>query len=622
MGDFRVRQIQTSEDRNNYYRAIISDIEILEQLLADGRIEKAQNVIGVEQEMCIIDREGRPNPKSTEILADILDPRYTNEIALFNLEANGDPMRLGSDTLQRMEDHILELMRIGARAADLHESDLLLTGVLPTLKYKHLDFHWMTPEKRYQILSNELLKLRGREFSIHIEGVEELHAKLDSVLFEACNTSFQTHLQVDPDMFDLTYNWAQMISGPVLSICTNSPLLFGRELWHENRIALFKQSLDTRTYSHPVRKFLPRVSFGHEWLRGGPATLWKDLVARFPLLLMGEELAPDGTEAGATPKLRSVRLLTGTTYTWNRLCYGVHKNQPHIRIECRYLPSGPTVQDEIANLAFWVGLMHGMPEEFRDYQQRVSFMDAKANFIRAARTGMRSQFDWFGKCIPAVALIEEHLIPMAAGGLASQGIRDEDIRKYLGIIQQRLRRCTNGSEWLIRNFRKLREKHKPSVCSRTLVHECLLYQKANIPVHEWDDVRLDKYNVKAPFTTIPRIVEDVMNTEVFTINEHASVDLARHIMQWNNFHHVVVEDNQKNLLGVFSYRQLEDIDLEKDIDEPISLFMRGAVITIEPHHTIDSARKMMEKYNIHSLPVLDKGVLVGIITDYDLPERE
>ncbi len=618
MGDFHVRQIQSSADRNTYYNAIISDIESFEQLLRDNRIEKAQNVIGVEQEMCIIDKDGRPNPRGVEILNDITDPHYTNEIALFNLEANGDPMRLGPDTLRRMEAHILGLMETGARSAARFQSDLLLTGVLPTLKFKHLDFHWMTPERRYQILSNELLKLRGQDFSIHIEGVEELHARLDSVLFEACNTSFQTHLQVNPDHFDLTYNWSQMISGPVLCSCTNSPLLFGRELWHENRIALFKQSLDTRTYKHPVRRFLPRVFFGHEWLEGGPAMLWKNLVARFPLLLMGEESTTHDPGEVVTPRLRSVRLLNGTTYTWNRLCYGVHQNQPHIRIECRFMPSGPTVIDEIANLSFWVGLMHGMPEKFRDAEGRGSFLDAKSNFIRAARTGIRSQLDWFGKSVSACSLIENELLPMAAEGLASQGVGEEDISKYLGIIEQRVRHCTTGSEWLVRNFRKLREKHKPSVCNRALVHECLLYQKENVPVHEWDDITLDKYNIRAPFSTLPSIVEDIMNTEVFTVNEHVSVNLAMHIMEWNNFHHLVVEDDQKTLMGVFSYRQLKDIDIVKDRDTQISQFMRRAIITIEPHHSIESALELMEKYNIHSLPVLDKGILVGIITDYDL----
>lgn len=618
MGDFHVRAIKSPEDRNRYYKAIIADIHHFEQLLAEGRIEKAQNVIGVEQEICIIDLNGRPNPIAINILKDIEDHRYTNELALFNVEANGDPMRLGPDTLQKMENHLLDLMQTGQNAANAHESNLFLTGVLPTLKYKHLDFSWMTPEKRYQILSNELLRLRGREFQIHIEGVDELYAKLNSVLFEACNTSFQTHLQVNPDTFDETYNWCQMISGPVLAASTNSPLLFGRELWHENRIALFKQSLDTRNYRHPVRKFVPRVSFGQDWLKGGAPTLWKNLVARFPLLLMGEELETDLEHSDQVSKLRSIRLLNGTTYTWNRLCYGVHQNQAHIRIECRYIPAGPSVIDEIAILAFWVGLMHGMPDEFHDYENKISFKDVKGNFIRAARTGIRSYFNWFGKKISASKLIEKKLIPLAANGLASQGISDREIQKYLGIINLRVTTGKTGSEWLIQNYRKLRTRYKPSVCNRILVNESLLYQKDNKPVHTWNNVEINRYYEQLPFSIIPSIVEDVMNSDVFTINEHASVELARHIMMWNNFHHLVVEDDEKNLTGVFSAQQLENIPSHFSEQESIKKLMTKSIITIEPHESLGKAKKMMDRFEIRSLPVLENGILVGIITDTDI----
>jgi len=618
MGDFQVKAIKSPEDRNRYYQAIISDIHQFEQLLAEGRIEKAQNVIGVEQEICIVDVNGRPNPIAFDILRDIEDPHFTNELALFNVEANGDPMRLGPDTLQKMEKHLLDLMQTGQNAANAHDSHLFLTGVLPTLKYKHLDFSWMTPEKRYQILSNELLRLRGREFQIHIEGVDELYAKLNSVLFEACNTSFQTHLQVNPDTFDETYNWCQMISGPVLAASTNSPLLFGRELWHENRIALFKQSLDTRNYRHPVRKFLPRVSFGLNWLKGGSSTLWKNLVARFPLLLMGEETESVHEDPDQVPNLSSIRLLNGTTYTWNRLCYGVHENQAHIRIECRYIPAGPTVIDEVAILAFWVGLMQGMPEEFRDYEKKIPFKDAKGNFIRAARTGIRSHFNWFGRSVQASDLIEQELIPLAASGLASQGISDHDIQLYLGIINDRVTSGKTGSEWLIQNYRRLRTRYKPSVCNRILVNESLLYQKENKPVHTWEDVKISRYYEQLPFSIIPSIVEDIMNSDVFTINEHASVELARHIMMWNNFHHLVVEDDEKNLTGVFSAKQLEDYVSPAGGQEQIKKLMTKSIITIEPHEPLNKARKVMDQNEIRSLPVLENGILVGIITDSDI----
>ena len=82
----------------------------------------------------------------------------------------------------------------------------------------------------------------------------------DSVMLEGCNTSFQAHLQIDPKTFVDSYNWAQAISGPILSVCTNSPFLFGKELWSETRIALFTQSVDTRANSFLLNEKQSRVS--------------------------------------------------------------------------------------------------------------------------------------------------------------------------------------------------------------------------------------------------------------------------------------------------------------------------------------------------------------------------
>ena len=70
----------------------------------------------------------------------------------------------------------------------------------------------------------------GEDFALYIEGVDEINLRHDSILFEACNTSFQVHLQIDPNEFADRYNWAQVLAGPVLAISANSPLLFGKEL--------------------------------------------------------------------------------------------------------------------------------------------------------------------------------------------------------------------------------------------------------------------------------------------------------------------------------------------------------------------------------------------------------
>ena len=54
--------------------------------------------------------------------------------------------------------------------------------------------------------------------SSRFKGLDELSIAHDSVMVEACNTSFQVHLQVDADEFARLYNLAQVLAGPVLAV--------------------------------------------------------------------------------------------------------------------------------------------------------------------------------------------------------------------------------------------------------------------------------------------------------------------------------------------------------------------------------------------------------------------
>ena len=282
--------------------------------------------------------------------------------------------------------------------------------------------------------------MRGKEFEVHLQGVDEVMLSLKSVLFEACNTSFQLHLQIHPEDFVAKHNWSQMIAGPVLSMAVNSPLLFGEELWSETRIALFKQSLDTRTTSKFMRRKVPRVYFGSQWLEKSAAELWKNDLIRFPLVVTSDDLSSssEAYESGEIPKLRAIRLHNGTTYTWNRLCYGHDDTSPHLRIECRYLPAGPTAIDEIANFVFWAGLMNAAPEKEVRFWDNVRFREVRGNFVKAARTGLNTIFHWYGQPISAQKLILETLLPMSKVGLLKAGIDAEEIKRYLSVIEKRV----------------------------------------------------------------------------------------------------------------------------------------------------------------------------------------
>ena len=620
MGDFNVKAIPNNEQRARFYRAILRDLDAFQFMLDEKIIEERSDMIGAEQEMWIVDPLGRPAPEAMNILDRIDDHRFTNELALYNLEVNLSPQRLTGDCFSKVREELEYCISLGRKKAALSNSELFLSGMLPTINFRHLMFEYMTPEERYKLLSEELLKLRGRAFEVNLEGVDDFQATLDSVLFEACNTSFQLHLQVAPDDFVRMHNWAQMISGPVLSACANSPLLFGKELWSENRIALFKQSVDTRGEKNHSREIVPRVYFGKDWLSDSASQLWRENVARFPLLLQGygDDDPQDCLDKGIMPRLKSIGLHNGTTYTWNRLCYGIANNIPHIRIECRYIPAGPTPADEIANFAFWIGLMKGMPESYSEFWKDMDFKVAKSNFLKAARTGVQTVLYWFGKNYQAKELIAQVLIPMAQKGLRQMAVREADIDQYLGIILNRVSSERTGAQWQKSNFRMLQKQYKASVSSRLIVQHSLAMQKAGVPIHEWPDI------LKEPSFTLPEnllpdfdMVEDIMNKDVISLRDNVSLCIAHKIMEWKGFHHIPVEDSSGKLVGMMTAKKI--LECENIYEQLVKDVMSINVICAYPGMPIEEAQNLMIKHKIGSLPVVENEILVGILTKRDFP---
>jgi CBS domain-containing protein len=614
MGDFNVSKIIDAEGKNKFYQEIVKDLDAFEWMLQNNAIEQKGDMIGAEQELCLVDKYMNPSIKALEILKEIDDEHYTNELALFNLEINSDPERLIGKCFSNMEKKVLNLIKKGDKIANKYDSNIILAGILPTIKYRHLSFENMTPEPRYKVISDELMRLRGNKFEIYLEGVDDLSLSLNSVLFEACNTSFQLHLQIHPDEFVAQHNWAQMISGPVLSVATNSPLLFGRELWAETRIALFKQSLDTRDKNLHTRKKTSRVYFGENWINNSAAELWKKDVIRFPLILQATQSDnnyPD-YKNGEVPKLKSVRLHNGTTYTWNRLCYGINNNIPHIRIECRYIPAGPTVADEFANFMFWIGLMKGQPEELKEFYKNTDFRIARDNFIKASRTGINTVFNWMGESMTAHDLILKKLLGYARKGLEKHNVDSQDIDFYLGIIEERVKSNQTGSEWLVKNMRTLTKTGNEATALQSLVKETLAYQNENIPVHLWKNKTINHP------TSIEKelLVEDKMNCNIFTINSTTSVNMAANVMKWKNIHHLPIENENEGVIGVLHYEDLL-INQFKPLME-VNQVNNLDYIKLTPSDSLKKAKNEFKAHKKDFALVFEGDIFCGIITDKDL----
>lgn len=623
MGYQHTRLLETQEDRNRFCRAMLRDVTALEHMLKEGYFEKGIQRIGAEQELCLIRPNFSPAMTGPEILSQINAEAYTSELARYNLEINLPPKELTGNSFQEMQRELEQLLRLGQQVAGQWDSRIILAGILPTIERRHLQAKCMTPAQRYRMLSEKMLDIRGEAFKIQLEGVDELIASLESVLFEACNTSFQLHLQVDPEDFVAQYNWAQYIAGPVLAIAANSPLLLGRELWMETRIALFKQSLDTRNPKNQLRDKAPRVNFGNDWIHESVADIFKDNITRFPMLLGPEEEGPDAMEVlskGDVPSLRALQLHNGTTYTWNRPCYGISRGVPHLRIECRYLPAGPSVLDEMANFAFWVGLMKGMPEAYANLKDTLDFRVAKANFVRAAHTGMATSLEWEGQLWSAPKLVLEKLLPIAEAGLTGSGISSDAIDTYLGVIHDRCVRQRSGSRWMVQNFQHLRKAYGRGMASSLITEAMVDQQAGGLPVHFWDDIHSTRVYPR-PFREL--YARDVMSTDLFTVKEEDPVILTERIMRWRKIRHLPVENSKGELIGILTHSQLADwSERGKDPFEMVKEVMVPEPVCAAPNARMESIRAIMIEKGIGCMPIIVEQHLVGMITDTDIKRLE
>lgn len=623
MGEKNVVSHLSGEELRIFIKCLLKDLRALEKMLEEEKFETGVARIGAEQEIFLVGADWRPATLAMEVLKKIDDPHFTTELSRFNIELNLDPIDFGSNCLSQMEQQLTKLITKGRKAAAELEVELALIGILPTIRKSDLTLDNLTPLPRYHSLNQALEQLRGRPYEFHIRGLDELTVKHDSIMVESCNTSFQVHLQVDPDKFADYYNIAQLLAGPVLAVSTNSPLLFGKRLWQETRIALFQQSVDTRHSSFYMRESSPRVTFGTKWIRDSVLELYHEDASRFQPLL-GADLDEDPflkLSEGSIPQLKALRLQNGTVYRWNRACYGITNGKPHLRIENRVLPAGPTIIDEIANAALWLGLMNGIYSNYKNITEKISFEDAKMNFYSAARMGLQTQFAWFnGEKVPVQTLIAQQLLPMAREGLQNSGINKSDIDRYLGVIEKRVRLGKSGAEWLLGSYSKLKGKATNGEQLNILISETIKKQKEGRPVAEWELANIDD---GCEFKPSHLKVEQYMTTDLFTVHEDEPVELVINLMDWNKIRHVPVENSDNRLTGIISYRTIlrllaqEWYGSDKRLSS-VSEIMKRDLITISPETTTMEAIELMERNKISCLPVLQDGHLVGIVTERDL----
>ncbi|MET0134611.1 MAG: glutamate--cysteine ligase [Kibdelosporangium sp.] len=485
MGQDVERRTFSREDRTRYRHKVRRCLDAFARMLQESRFDFERPMTGLEIELNLIDEQADPVMKNVEVLNAIADPDFVTELGQFNIEINVSPRELAGGGISGFEEQVRSSLNAAEVKARSRGAQMVMIGILPTLRTGDLTRNTLSANPRYALLNDQIFAARGEDLHIEIDGSERLDTTCDSIAPESACTSAQLHLQVSPMQFAAYWNAAQAIAGVQLAIGANAPYLFGRQLWQETRVPLFEQATDTRSEELKAQGVRPRVWFGGNWITS-VFDLFEENVRLYPALLpiLESEDPFHMLEHGRTPNLAELRLHNGTIYRWNRPVYDVVADRPHLRVENRVLPAGPTVVDTLANAAFYFGVVRMLAEAERPVWSQMSFSAAEENFHTGARQGIEAQLYWPGLgFVPAVELVLRRLLPMAHEGLERWGVSTEERERLLGIIQQRCLTGTNGATWQVGAVQA--EGGPRAAALRKMLHRYVDNMHANEPVHSW-----------------------------------------------------------------------------------------------------------------------------------------
>jgi hypothetical protein len=489
MGEEVAQTTFSREDRARYRHKVRRCLDVFAEMLRDARFDFERPLTGMEIELNLIDGDAGPAFRNADVLAAVADPAFQTELGQFNVEINVAPRRLAGDGPTQYERAVRASLNGAEEKAREVGAHMVMVGILPTLERGHLTMESLSSNPRYALINEQIFAARGEDLTIRIDGVERLNTTADTVAPEAACTSTQFHLQVSPAQFAAYWNAAQTIAGVQVALGANSPFLYGRELWRETRIPLFEQATDTRSEEIKAQGVRPRVWFGERWITS-VFDLFEENVRYFPALLPITDPADPAEELarGDTPSLAELRLHNGTIYRWNRPIYDVARNRPHLRVENRVLPAGPTVVDTIANGAFYFGLVRTLAESDRPLWSQMSFSAAEENFHVCARYGITAQVFWPGLgYVPVTELVLRRLLPLAYEGLDRWGVSASERDRLMKIVEQRCLLGRNGASWQVDTLHHLEDESNLDrrEALREVVRRYVPLMHSNQPVHEW-----------------------------------------------------------------------------------------------------------------------------------------
>jgi len=472
MGEEIQKEHFEQADYDRFQQRLEQETELLRSLFAKRVFDNSSRKLGYELELCLADQNGNPSRVNTQVIDAADNPLFTTELARFNMEINGNVFSYAGDVFTQIETDLAGLFEQAETAARDHDSQIGMFGVFPSVTEAHLDpDSYMTELHRYNLLNRQLLDMRRRPIHLHLDGDEQLDIEKHDVMLEALATSLQVHTQVPFDEIVPTYHaglWASML---ILAPTANSPLVLGKCCWQESRIGIFKQSVDTRNPQEVEDHIIPRVHLGKRYI-DSLLDLFEDNFYYSPIL-------PEVLDERPIEDLHHLALHNGTIWRWVRPIIARNKDGSyHLRLELRVVPSGPTLVDTIANLAFYVALTEGL-KTLGNRLTEVPFATLESDFYGAARDGLDTHAHWpDGQQLPLTELLLQRALPLARDSLKNAGI--EDGERWLDIIEARTRSGKTGARWISRHWKQYGDGAK-------LVCDYIAQAKSNQPVHLWQD---------------------------------------------------------------------------------------------------------------------------------------
>ncbi len=475
----------SAEDYRKFREHLQENIAQLEALLKRPGFGQGPESLGAELELYTIDQDGLPVMHNVDIKDAFQDDQLTLELNRFNLEYNLSPVPAIGNPFSKIQAEMERILTRLDQVAAPFNASIIPIGILPTLNISHLGMHAITDFPRYHVLAKSLKAMRGSDFHICIQGEEKVDMRWGDVTLEGANTSFQFHYRVNPEDFKNAFNTAQLITPLGLALAANSPLFLGKKLWHETRVALFKQSIDCRMEDELSMRLPPRVFFGNGWVRDSIYELFLEGIYLYqPLLPIWRD-----AEKVDPPVLHELCLHQGSIWTWNRPIYDPSSGG-HLRIELRSLPAGPTPMDMLSTAAMLMGLIKSLNSQIETILPGIPFRYAEHNFYRAAKDGMHAQLFWPDfdantlRERPVTDILDE-LLPLAETGLRTLGVDEKEIKYYLGIAHNTLISRQNGANWQLETLRNLEQRQDKNTALRELVKRYQQHYLDRTPVHLW-----------------------------------------------------------------------------------------------------------------------------------------